>query len=633
MFPGGACRLEQHNKKGQVGSNTDLPFFAVMRTRPQPVRRGPENGNSRQSLPVVNFLPIYSRKKETHEFLNSLERIMKHPAVLFFVVLVAWFGAAPCSASDNLIAELSDFFRPVTAQVILQSENTVALDRGSRAGVAPGDLFAVVEGQTKVPHPDTGETLDTLVDFGPMLRVTRVKPDLSYGTLLNDGHHLPAGTKLKRFENVPVYFLDISGAGFQVFSRLRQQLPHLLWRDYLSGESARTLDASPRLVIENASDEVRVLDQEERILFARQGSFAATTQKEKSVRSSNGADSAFATGKKLPAKGPTPWEVARIRLPEEGNIEALEVVDLNNDGQPELLLGLDGELLMGRLEGKSFIEICRVTREAQKLIVNITAMDLDGDGAEEVAVTLLEDGRFESRIFKCEKDRLVTVATSAMLYAAFSPDGAPAVLLGQNKSTMLNYQPEFFQITLEDGRIITTPYELPLVRQPYGVTQLADDEIGPLLSFLSDDYRLQVADRKKRLLWESSQNYGGSNAYVKVFLEGSRSAHDYEKFFLKGPLQKTGEASLLTTRHDVEDLFRNNPSFKNGKIVELAWNGVSLEEVRVSKDLGGFVNDMTIYDLDRDTQAEILASVVLPQNGFFASAGSALFVLSASNAR
>lgn len=560
---------------------------------------------------------------------------MKNLVVFSMILLVSVLGVSPCSAAQNLTDALADFFRSVTAEVIFQDADTVVLDRGFVQGIAVGDLFAMVAKETPVRHPESGQVIDTLVEFGPLVQVTRVKPDLAYGSLATDADRLFVGVKTRRFENIPVYFIDRAGSGFPLFAALRKRLPHLLWKDYLTAEQPGMFDGRPGLAIKYAPGAVEVLNQNGQILFAGTGDAAVDASRAPALSPRSEQDVAARPPQNPPRPVPTEggWSMERIALPDEGAVEALRGVDFDRDGIPEVLLGLDGELVLGRLAGTALSEICRFTPDGRKRIVDISALDLDGDGAPEVAVTMLEGDRFDSRIFKFRKDELIPVAASPMLFATFSPVGEAPFLIGQYQRTLLNYRPEFFRITLQDGQIATSPYDLPLVRQPYGVTQLSDDQGNIVTVFLSQDHRLQVADSQQRLLWESSDVYGGSDTFLKVPLEGSRSAGSYEKFFLKGPVARFGESTLLTARHELSDLFRNNPTYKNGKIVALSWSGVGLEETRESPNLGGFINGFTRFDGGGDGRNELLVSVVLPRKGMFTSSGSALFLLSEAEAR
>lgn len=561
---------------------------------------------------------------------------MRFLAVILSTALLifnAWI--MPCAASSNPPDTLVDFFQSVTATVIMPIESGVLIDKGSADRIAPEDILSVVRTTTELRHPQTGKLLDIQTEYGEQLIVTKVNPHLSYCRFLGASGSLPAGTQVRRYANVPVYFSDPSGTGFSYFNSLRERLPHLLWKDYLT---AAAFTGKSGLVIQYTPDRVTVINQNQQILFIQQMTMTAspTALANSAQEAAPGRPAAQSpvgllsggTVKGAPASSDArKWTTRRIDLSPSGEVEALRVSDMDQDGIPEILLTIDRTLYVYHLEREQLVELTRLATGGLEQIVDLSVLDIDGDGKQEVIVSAINDNRGEARIFKYIASKLVPVADVSMLLATFQPLKGDPILVGLENRSILDRDPQFFSVRLEGRQLVKTPCTLDGVQQPYGVASLAAADGARWLVSLSPEGHLRTRDRQGDIRWESSENYGGSTKSISVPQPGKQNVDDFKKYFFNSRLVKTDKGTLLVTQHDGPGLFGNNPTYNNGRMVELYWNGTTLEELAKTEGLGGMIVDFDQYDLVGGGTKNIIAAIIYRQAGFLQKPLSGLVIL------
>jgi len=537
-------------------------------------------------------------------------------AVVCSMVFLLAPGLAGADPVDGLVA----FLAPLTATVIMPVESGVLIDKGSADRIAPGDVLAVVKEEKQLRHPQTGQVLDTLTEYGGYLVVTRVKANLSYCRPLGAAGPPAEGTRVRRFANLPVYFVDSTGDGFAVYRRLQKRLPHLQWQDYRAGSMPKLDPNRPTLLVRYAADRLTLLDQKQRILFLQRG---AMQEAEPSATPAV----APAPAAPAPAAGTgDAWSIRRIPLSLPDEIEALQVSDLDRDGRDEILLAVDRGLQVGHLEDGQWRMQARYDSRGWRQVLDISTLDLDGDGRQEVIVSAVADNRAQARVLRYAGGRLQVITETPMLLRVFRPVQREPVLIGIDDGAFLESRPQFYRLKLADGRLVRTPCRFARVSQPYGVTTIADAAGVVWQVSLTDQDHLRVANDQGRTVWESADTFGGSNKGIRIPQPGARNTDDFETYFFRSRVERTARGTLLVAQHDGSGLFRNNPVYSNGRLVELAWNGATLDELSRSRPLGGMIVDFAPFTLPGDKPA-VLAAVVYQKRSLFRKPSSGLVIL------
>ncbi len=537
-----------------------------------------------------------------------------------------------CAADTEAKPDLSRFLQPLQAQVIMPLEEGILIDKGGADHVAPGDMFATVTSEKRLTHPQTGQLLDTILTYGAMFEVTRVKQNLAYCKPLDTLQQPATGTEIRRFENIPVTFEDQPGQNFQLFRSLREKLPHLRWGEYVTGSAPTQPRSTPTLLIRYTGKQLQLFNQSMQILFSQPLQLTSSGQPGTSDQTRLPAPllapsiPVNVSGQLRPAAA-SPGSLIRVKLPPNLEIQALKISDINQDGQAEAILGFSSKLLVGRLNDGEFTEESRLGMSKKQQISDISVLDLDHDGQPEIIVSAVQENELHSTIYRYTQKSLLKVTESRLLFATFTDTAGQKILLATNENSLLGQKPVFYRIQLKGNRILKTPYQLPAARQPYGISKITNNQGQTFLVQISAENRLKVTNSEGDELWISGDYYGGSTAYLKVPQPGSRNIGDDEKLFLNSTLKRTSTQTLLVTKHKGASCFKNSPDYKNGRIVELRWNGYTLEEISVTENMGGRIADFDQADVNNDGIVDLIAAVSYKSKGFFSKPVSGLVIV------
>jgi len=552
--------------------------------------------------------------------------------------------ATPAFAAENL----QEFFTPAHGTVIMPIGDKYLLDLDASDQIAQGDLVSVYYEGDKIIHPTTGDILGTVHSYGPILQITEIKSGYSYAKLVTGDKVVSRGDKVSRFENIPVYFLDESGQNAALFSQLKRDLPQLNWGGYLTATDAKFFHQRPLLVIKPMNNNLAVIDQNNQVIqvFSALGrSTQATPDTGKtpsgSILAAAPAATSPLTAPQLsalpPQKGglfapPPPTATEKAGGMTRGSrfdsqIYAIAIADLSGSGKQQAVIALDGKLVLGNFVKNEFQATSHLDLNPHQKILKLTPFDCDADGQLEIYASGVNDQQVDSLVLQVAKGQLVIHSRQTLLFNLLKSANGETVLVGQSKDDLLSYPASASRIRLAGDKLKTSPYNLKPLWQIYGTTTLRLNEEKNLQVMLTKNDHLKVLRPDNSEAWQSDSYYGGSEAALLYLPQDSLQDNNPRPFFLKAKMVTTERNSIMTTKHQGSRLLSDSPDFGSGQIVELYWNGFSLEETGATADLGGYVPDFELVDIDGDGDQDLVAAVVYSKNGLFSDPVSGIVVI------
>ncbi len=575
--------------------------------------------------------------------MNPYRKLMLTCSLLLFCLCLS----VPAFAVDNL----KEFFAPATGTVIMPVDDKYLIDLDAADKINQGDLLTIIYEGEKIIHPTTGEILGTLNDYGPTLQVTEIKSGYSYAKVVSEQASVKRGDRVSRFENIPVYFLDESGEDSALFSKLKRELPQLNWSGYLPATANDFFNQQPLLVIKKLNDNLVLIDQTSSVIQSftvPDPTSSGTVSPTETETLKPGAPTILPSAKLPPQpafgqpKGglfaPPPQyqspknaeKLAGVIRGSRFNDEifAIKFGDFSGTGLQQAVVALSDKVLLGIFSGGDFVAKSEYKLSGHQQILKFSKLDIDADGKVEILATGTNGLEIDSIIFEVNDDKLSVHSRHSWIFNVLNAQSGKPILIGQKKEGLLSYPPLSWQLQLSGKTFRASPYELSPRYQLYGTSTLATQSGEHLTITLSENDNLKAVRSGKILAWESETKYGGLESKIQYLEENAYQDNDPRYYFLKANLVTTERNSILTTRHEGKSVvMKDSPNLGAGRIVELYWNGFSLEEAGSTPNLGGYIPDFDLVDIDGDGDQDVVAAVVYTKKGLFKKPVSGIVVI------
>jgi len=252
-----------------------------------------------------------------------------------------------------------------------------------------------------------------------------------------------------------------------------------------------------------------------------------------------------------PVKGGAPeerWTPSSIkRISRSGKIsdELHGVVagDVDAAGNGEVLAFGKRILYIYRVKDKELLPYTRVTRGLPGHILNVEAVDLDGDGKKEILVSGLEGEQLGSSVLKRKGDVYEPVARRIPYYLVVLPDwqGKPAVV-GQQLGSDTPFKGRLFTMswtgkTLAEGTPLPADTKTPPLS--FGIPGLSSARIGKewRLVYTDPDGHLRILEANGKTEYRSAKRFGAATDYFEYGLTLPKTGRD------RNPVRKTARVS------------------------------------------------------------------------------------------
>lgn len=557
-----------------------------------------------------------------------------------------------------------------TATLVAPAGSEWLIDLDAASGVQAGDLFAVITKGSPVVHPVTKKVIGSIDETRALLRVTKVKSGYSYAAVVKADGDLRAGDEARRFTGLPAVFWDYAGDGEGIFAQLQGALPGLHWQSYAAAQASRpdqprpVPGMEPGLVFVFNAQGLGVKDQTfQPLRFYRPdqmgrgpapaaagsapvaGAYAATAPSAGGIVS--GEARGTMPGSASPGWLPTIFGGGGSTQPGPGGVLAgsggargglivsqmdskegiwygprmagspvgVEVGDLDGDGKNEVAMGFKDRLVVARVVAGKFEPVADYSFERAGNALSFSGLDLDGNGRMEFYITLAQVNSISSIGLELQGGKLQQVIKPVPYFLRkVSLDGSGYALLSQDlnpdtKNTTHDFAGAVFQVTRSGDRLErSAPVDVPNGVTLYGFQPFVQ-EGQRLIARINSNDRLEVLNSAGALLWESSDNFGGSEVSFER-PDGMAQGNMTRYAFISPRLAPGPEGTLLVPVNEGNRTFSAFQTFNASHLKAVAYDGYSMVERWRTKPQGGYLGDFCMADADNDGAPEIVMLVM-----------------------
>jgi hypothetical protein len=303
----------------------------------------------------------------------------------------------------------------------------------------------------------------------------------------------------------------------------------------------------------------------------------------------------------------------------DGHPIGLDVADLTGDGKQEVVLGFKDRLVVARLVAGQYEVVAEHSFGRGGDALSLDALDLDGDGRAELYVSMVQMQNVASQVLELRDGQFQAVIKNVPYFLRkLRLPGEGEVLLGQELNPDLKNHTQdltgpIFRVSrggdkLQRGAAVTLPGMVSL----FGFHPF--EHAGrPLLARLNLNDKLQVLEPSGATLWESSDNFGGS----ETSFERSAGLNDGSTryAFLQPRLEPGPDGTVLVPVNEGSRTFSAFRAFNSSHLKAVAYDGYSLVERWRTKPQGGYLGDFRMADADNDGAPEIVMLVMFSRGG------------------
>ncbi len=483
--------------------------------------------------------------------------------------------------------DVLSYFKPLEGRIISVSGGNAIADIGAKAQVRTGMRFTVFREGAPFLHPVTKEPLGQLESMIGKAEVKDVGPDTStMGMLKGD---VKVADKI-RISETKVRVLFYSGRNVD------WGLADSYYRILKDTGRFELIDTA--IETDNAADvvaEAKKLNADVVLILSAKGVGGDTVLKQRlfwvddSVKFAEGESKvAVAFMKELkfgeeffgPQKGET-----RLYIDLPFGVRLIASGDIDGDGKAELLMSTGKDVRMYNPEGEP-ISISEIKGSVSDDHIYLDAMDINGNGRDEVVITFMRSDAVISRIYELKEARFSVLWEGNVFLRRIGNE-----LIAQAYTSGEGYKGSVFAIAWSDGYKMGGNINLPKEVNIYDFVYINEPDGRRLILAYDDAGYLNLYDDKNSRIWRSKEDYGG---FLTTFKRSAPSfLVDRGEWSVKDRLSLLNREVFVIKRIPLAGIAKGI-GYSKSQIKGLWWTGISMEERAVIEDIPGNILDYTL---------------------------------------
>lgn len=298
-------------------------------------------------------------------------------------------------------------------------------------------------------------------------------------------------------------------------------------------------------------------------------------------------------------------------------VKGMGIGDIDGDGKNEIVLIDRNNVWIYRWAGELQL-IKKVPGHSYHEYLAVDVADVNKNGKAEIFVTSMKKYKPDSFVLEHDRGEFKMIASNLDWY--FRIVDLPQqgrTLLGQQSGLENPFYGPIYEMGW-DGKQYLRRKKLsyPKNMNIYGLAVVQFNESGPEhYIYLDESQFLTMVSPNGEVLWKSSERFGTNNFIIgkpKITTSWVQES-DWIPVNLRILIDGQGKKEIvLPYNSSLTGQFIKRVKFYNkGEIQRFSWNGTVLEVSWRSKEIGGYIADCQMEDVDGDQKKELVGALAL----------------------
>jgi TolB-like protein len=325
-----------------------------------------------------------------------------------------------------------------------------------------------------------------------------------------------------------------------------------------------------------------------------------------------------------------PVEALWTSNPFKGTISALTTADVNGDGRLDIVFAHESQIVAQNRNGDRLDRLAAFDAGKRHRVIGVDAGDINGNGTAEIFVTRTNAyGRLDSVVLEWNGTSVAPIASGQNWYFRVTGDPETGwILMGQRRGTpsandtgglytYTHFLPGVFELTwtgkdYQAGRRFPLPDDMTIYR--FAMGDIFNDGKVRTVAYSPDD-ELRIYDPAGAPQWAGQERLGGNPLFIEAPSATDARTKDrtyLTQRFVVADLDRDGNVEVVTVhnRDAARGFVERFRKYTRGRVIALRWNKVNMKEVWTGEEIGGYISDFSLADMNGDGHLEAVYAMV-----------------------